>query len=386
MKNLGRLILWLTCLVLPVAAQAVEVKNLYKASAIVADRSAQSLRQGGKAALAEVIIRVSGNSNALESFDISRALADPSRFMEQYGYNKTILENPETGLPEPVYELKVTFNARSINQLIRRAGLSIWARNRAEVLVWLVIEDETGRRFVNEATAPQVMETLQKLAARRGLPLVFPLNDLTDQLAVTPSDVWGMFMDPVVQGSERYAPAAVLAGKIYAPSATGNLASWTLHMDNRQNMLDSKGTNMGEILAPAVDYVADMLANKYAVTSSGGDADFIWLNVDGVQSLEDFARLTAYLEKLESIRQVNMGQLEEDSIRFRVYLESDIENLQQLLALDKKLIKISPQVPHAGVAISAANNSVGNNGVMHHKPAIPELNYHWYSTYVSAEP
>ncbi|MCG8667945.1 MAG: DUF2066 domain-containing protein [Pseudomonadales bacterium] len=389
----------LIALLLATSAAAVEVKDLYKATAVVADRSDASLRHGSQEALAEVVIRVCGDSTALESYDIRQAMGNPSRFIEQYGFDRITQENPETGLPEPAFELKVIFNARGINQLIRRAGLPIWASNRAELLVWLVTDDENGRRLVNADTAPELVASIQEQAQRRGLPIAFPLNDLQDQLAVTPGDVWGMFMDRIQTASERYAPGAVLVGKVYAPSVEGRLANWSLMLDNQQDMLESRGLELTEVITPAIELSADKLASKYAVTLGGGDTDFVWLNVQGVETLTDFAQLTAYLEKLVAIRQADMGQLQEDQTRFRLYLESNIENLKQLLALDKKLIEVPNQQPTLSVSLSAVDDQTVIEGdAIATQPQvegeiaplipslevltqIPELSYHWHRTY-----
>ena len=383
-------------------AHAVEVKDIYKASVVVDDRSDQSLRHGSQEALAEVLIRASGDSRAMESYDITQAMANPSRYVEQYDFDRITRDNPETGLPEPAYQLNVAFNAQGINQLIRNAGLPIWASNRAEVLVWLLVEDETGRRLVNGDSTPEIVAQLHAEASRRGLPISFPINDLEDQLAVTSGDVWGMFMDRIIAGSARYNPGAILVGKVYAPGTEGQTAAWTFWMDQQQELIETKGQQLAEVLAPAVDYAADKLAEKYAVVLGEGDADYVWLNVLGVETLTDFAELTAYLDNLVAVKQANLDLLQQAKTRFRVFLETDMENLQQLLALDKKLIKVPDQEMLPRVTLSADNSeltvsaeqvmpevldpSLGLDTVVPAmKQRTPEATYHWHRTYNEVE-
>ena len=383
-------------------AYGVEVKDIYKASVVVDNRGDQSLRHGSQEALAEVLIRASGDSRAMESYDITQAMANPSRYVEQYDFDRITRVNPETGLPEPAYQLNIAFNAQGINQLIRNSGLPIWASNRAEVLVWLLVEDDNGRRLVNGDTAPEIVTQLTAEAARRGLPISFPINDLEDQLAVTPGDVWGMFMDRIVAGSNRYNPGALLVGKVYAPGLEGQAAAWTFWMDQQQELLETRGQQLPEVLAPAIDYAADKLAEKYAVVLGEGDSDYVWLSVLGVETLTDFAELTAYLDDLVAVQQANLDLLQEAKTRFRVYLETDMENLQQLLALDKKLIKVPDQqvLPQVTLSADSAQAAVSQEPVM---PGVldpglgldavvpmgaqrtQEVTYHWHRTYNEVE-
>ncbi|MDX1696498.1 MAG: DUF2066 domain-containing protein [Ketobacteraceae bacterium] len=344
-------------LVLSGLAHGVEVKGLYKTIVEVPDRSNNSLRHGSQEALAEVVIRVSGDSKALEAYDITQAMAEPDRYIEQFSFDRQVRVDPETNLPEPYFLLNVTFNPRSINQLIRRAGLPIWASNRPEVLLWLVIEDAQGRRLVNSDTAPEIAKLLTVQARRRGLPLAFPINDLQDQLGVSAGDVWGMFMDPIVEASARYGASAILVGKVYPPGPDGLRGAWTYRMDDSQEFFETRGLELAEVLTPAVDFAADQLAAKYAVVLGEGDTDYIWLSVEGVANLKDFADLTDYLDKLVAVKQASMDRLQEASVRFRLYLESDVENLRQLLKLDRKLIALpdSGTPPAPGVRLSATD-------------------------------
>lgn len=167
-------------------------------------------------------------------------------------------------------------------------------------------------------------------------------------------------------------------------------------------MIETKGQQLAEVLAPAVDYAADKLAEKYAVVLGEGDADYVWLNVLGVETLTDFAELTAYLDNLVAVKQANLDLLQQAKTRFRVFLETDMENLQQLLALDKKLIKVPDQEMLPRVTLSADNSeltvsaeqvmpevldpSLGLDTVVPAmKQRTPEATYHWHRTYNEVE-
>ena len=76
LKAIAR-VLWLVpllCMVLPLAARAEIVKNLYSAQVPVADQSAAALASASREALAEVLVKVSGSVDVLQYGAIKAAL------------------------------------------------------------------------------------------------------------------------------------------------------------------------------------------------------------------------------------------------------------------------------------------------------------------------
>ena len=334
-------------------AHAVEINGLYDAQVEVVDRDSQTFRGATQDALAEVIVRVSGNSHAIESPDIVTALSKPDRYLLQFGYEKLLPKNlavkpemvtpllgqaPGIGVPkQPELLLKLQFDPKAINQLLRRAGLPIWASNRPEVLLWLGAELEGQRQLVSPSSSMELSDLLLKESLRRGLPLSMPIYDLQDQAVVSIGDIWGMFTDRLIEASARYPTSGVLMAKVYQNNDGLWLGSWTLNVDGQSEWFDSEGDTASDVIAQAVDWVADQMAAKFAILASAGETDVVMLQISGIQQLTSYADVSKYLGGLVAIRRVQMQELNGDVLTFQVYLESDKEQLQQSLKLDGHL-------------------------------------------------
>jgi len=67
----------------------------------------------------------------------------------------------------------------------------IWGKQRPSTLVWLVVEDEGGRRLIGTDEESEYLSVLKERASVRGIPMLIPLLDLEDNARLKPSDVWG---------------------------------------------------------------------------------------------------------------------------------------------------------------------------------------------------
>jgi len=348
-NNLNAQVISLCCLLmLTCGVQAVEISGLYDAQVAVVDREAQTFRGATQDALAEVIVRVSGDSRAIESVDVIAALSKPDRYLLQFDYQKLatkiVAHNAlvadivqPTMEPDPTLLLNLQFDNKAINQLLRRAGLPIWASNRPEVLLWLGAELSGQRQLVSPSSAEVLNRVLEKESARRGLPLSMPLYDLEDQAIVSIGDIWGLFTDRLISASTRYPAAGILMAKIYQNNDGQWVGSWVLSVDEKSQWFDIQGANPDEVIAQAVDWAADNLAAQFAVLASADDADAVTLRISGIHQLGAYARVAEYLESVVAIRQVQIQEIQGDKLTFQVYLESDKEQLQQALKLDGHL-------------------------------------------------
>lgn len=354
-------------------AQAVEVGGLYDAQVEVIDRDSQTFRGATQDALAEVIVRVSGNSHAIESPDVVTALSKPDRYLLQFGYEKLlpreVLESSGgvkpiidlasgsvgdfegDGIEVPELLLKLQFDPKAINLLLRRAGLPIWASNRPEVLLWLGAELDGQRQLVSPSSSVELSDLLLKESNRRGLPLSMPIYDLQDQAVVSIGDLWGMFTDRLIDASSRYPATGVLMAKVYQNNDGLWIGSWVLNVDGQSEWFDSEGDTADDAIANAVDWAADKMAAKFAILASAGDTDVVTLQISGIRQLASYADVSKYLGGLVAIRRVQMQELNDDVLTFQVHLESDKEQLQQSLKLDGHLALLGAINPEGSMPI-----------------------------------
>lgn len=317
---------------------ALPVEDLYVAEVLVASRSESELAQGARAGLSQVLVRVSGESKVEKNSLISSALRRPSDYYYQYGYESTDRTLVVDGEEVPAWILRIAFEPSAVSRLLRNAGFPVWGSNRPGVLVWIAINDEDGRRIIGEADAGPVVEALNRLARARGLPLLYPILDLEDAAALSTAEVWGLFVDRIDIASMRYNPDVILAGRIQRDMRDEWSGRWNYRIEDRWRSVNNVAFQLDELVAGIVDRLADELADRYAVDSSRSS---IYLRVEAVDDLQDYADLSAYLESLSPVVDSLVVEVNDDEVLFRLQTEGQSEQLMETIELDDKMILIN---------------------------------------------
>ncbi|HHC71959.1 MAG TPA: DUF2066 domain-containing protein [Thiotrichales bacterium] len=341
------LLLFLLLMPLQAGAVAVRVPDLFEAAVPVEDQSRGEREAALARALAEVVVRVSGQADAHLQPAVVRAMTGAARLVQQYSYRQAA---PEEEGGEPRLLLQVRFDRRAVEKLIAEGGLPLWPERRPLTLVWLVVEAGPERRLVSGEVAPELQQVLEAEGRRRGVPLMLPLWDLEDRSRVSLAEIWGGFLEGVLEASRRYGVDSVLVGRLFRRSDGAWSGSWTLHTPEEELRWQSEGEAMTALLASGVDVLADRLASTYAVRGGGEENGSFHLVVEGVEGLEGYARVERYL--LEELEVVERGQLESLSVGrlvFRLHLKGGEEDLRRALALDRLLLPLDAGDTAAGL-------------------------------------
>ena len=346
----------LSCLMmLGLASHGAEVTNLYKASVEVEDRSADARNSAISEGLSRVLVRVSGNSAISAEAAVQDALKEASRFMVQYGYQTRETLSPEDGKLIKTVLLNVSFDEVAVNQFLRRQGFAIWASSRPNIVLWSAVRDGSGSR---EVIGGQNQAALQQLytdeASRRGLPLILPSFDGEDLAQVRAGDIWGMFVDPIKQASQRYqANVVVVAKLLVTPESTQISAAMSL--DDRQQWWEVSGATVKEAVVSFMDQLGDRVGARFAVQASMDVGEQVLLDVSGVDKLADYARLGEYLDGVLAIRAWHLSLVKGGQHQYLVTLESNLEALEQSFRIDRKLL---PQAPQLVVPLGGGKGAV----------------------------
>lgn len=332
------------CVVLPLLwpllgwtpqAVAEQVPHLYLATVPVAGQSPAELNRAARTGLAEVLVRVSGQSASARHPALAPAIAGAERYVYQYRYES----NPapaDAGAPSLLVHLN--FSQQPIDNLLRGAGLPIWGDNRPVLLVWLALDEGGSHVLVGEESHRELMDALQQQARRRGLALRFPLLDLADLGDLSADDVWQLDVLKVQAPSERYRADALLLGRAGQAAGGRWLGSWMLAADGQRIAADGEGDDLAGFLAPTIDRLADALAAQYAVAANGAAAQSVQLRLVGVTGFSDYARALTYLERVGAIKQVSTVEIRGDEVLLQLQIEGQREQLVRALALDNRLV------------------------------------------------
>ncbi len=309
--------------------QAAVKVDIFKAEVVLDKGKADAENIAGAEGFKQVIIKASGDKRAIEDPVIKKALNNSGSYLSQAG------RGTQKGQPT----LQMAYNSSQIQSLLRQADLPYWPDMRANLIVWIIQEDQRGREILWEYSSSDVINHIKTLAAFRGLPVIIPVGDIEDVTGITEPDLWGGFVSPISAASQRYTSDAVVVIRI---QTTGNSSvHWTLYDEKPQFMVNSKqrpitGKAEGEIEA-ALEKVIDSISNYYAGQSAmkvttkqvttkldGGTT----VRFSGIQSAKLFFELEKRLKTFDSVASAKAKKITGDSVTYRVELlssEADFE-------------------------------------------------------------
>jgi len=302
----GCLGFWATSIVLSALVsghvEATQVIQTNIAAIAVDDQSQRSQDSALKSAFKQVMIKITGNKDALQNPGVKAALRTPQAYLRSYRFD---FREGET-----LYVAE--FDKIKLNELLQREGLPLWGERRPETLLWMATEDsESGERQLLDETTPSVMrEHLSAKAKERGLPLSFPLMDLTDRTTISIYDVWGRFVQSLTQASHRYSVDNVIGARVYKnePGTVSEVPGETARLEQLQldaTRGDSQDLATADLndnpVAHESDYTAESAEQPYNTNamSEAGDDD----SVEGVTnvSMPPFTmdEFTTYAQRAE---------------------------------------------------------------------------------------
>ncbi len=331
---------WLLALSVSVRADVVE--DLYWAEVAVADQSSTSLASAARDALADVMVKVSGSEAILRNPVVKGALGEARSQVLQYAYRR--------GKEADELFARFEFDDRFVGDLLVRAGEPLWTANRPRVLVWLVVEEQGARQFVDRDSSPELVEQLLAEFGRRGVPVQLPLHDLADAAAITAEQAWGLNASALRSASERYGVQDVLAGRLAGLSSGSWSGDWS-YLEGGERIDRAFTTPTTQAFARSgASLVAESMSARYAVASNAGGGTGVLMTVTGVERYADYAGIVAWLEGLELVEHANIEYIEGDRIQLRLHAAADASQLARIIELNRRF-KPLPD-PDSGIVLS----------------------------------
>jgi hypothetical protein len=347
-----RKVLLLVLLLLPAASLlGAEVQGLYESDVRVFSQDGNERVEAMKTALSEVLVRVSGREAVLHAIAVQKALANPASLLRLYGYRAQTTAEKEAYLEElklnPPAEDKgrtepqmvsFSYDKAAVDKLLLDSGYPVWGTTRPAVLVWLALQDEQGRYLLGaDAAAHPVNKLLYQEARARGLAVVQPLLDATDLEAVSVADVWGALAEPLHKAAARYRAEAVLVGRIAPGPANTWQAQWSLLEGAAGKTWQADADSRRGVIRAGVNGVTEALAAQYVPFSRVVQSGTLSLLVLGAKSLADYARVSAYLQSLQSVTQVHLARVEPDRLHYELRIEGNAAGVARTIALGNVL-------------------------------------------------
>jgi hypothetical protein len=344
--HLNRCRFWLLALafMLPAAnADAAPVDSLFAAEISPQPGATLSLDSAFREGLGQVLVKVTGRRDAAADAQLMGQFDNPRKLVQQY-------RSDSDG------KVWVRFDEAAVKQILDASGQPVWAADRPSMIVWLALDLGGGQRQIlssaEEASSPntlvnapgavvtgrseqlsaRVRGELFNAADRRGLPMLLPLMDSEDLMTVSFTDLWGDFDEPIVSASARYAADVVLIGRARVFEDGPARVRWTMLMGN-------EGFDWDGAIADGPDEVADYLAEQLATSIDASRG--IRMQVDGINSLDDYGQVTSYLTALGIVESCDIERVSGDQVVFSLYVRGDSNSLVRVIALKRVLERVN---------------------------------------------
>ncbi|MEZ8030283.1 hypothetical protein A1OW_18810 [Enterovibrio norvegicus] len=304
--------------------------SIFNAEVVLDDSDAATEQLAKEQAFVDVLIRASGQSNVGENPVVKKALPTVNQYITQLGYGDVDAQR----------SLILGFDDAKIRTLLTQAQAKYWGVPRPEVLFWVVQDQASSRNVVWEQSGSSLINELKAQGERRGLPVLMPVGDFDDVVAISIPDLWGGFAQPIAEASARYNPAGVAVVKM-----RGNQLSWQLFPNAATMGKDApiEGRASGataDEFATMVDDISDFYAERFGVTLGVADSGAKKLNVSGMASAEDFFVLERTLKGLNSVAALRLESLINDTATFRVSLLASEDVFHNEMQSDRRLRRV----------------------------------------------
>ncbi|WNC73898.1 DUF2066 domain-containing protein [Thalassotalea psychrophila] len=319
---------------------AIEVNDLYQAQVLV-DNTSTGKQKAAKQAFKQVLVKLAGEKFVRSNEQIKKALAKPNNYLSQFSYEQ--VEN-ETFL-------LARFEQDKINQLLQKSKASVWGKYRPLMTIWMVEEDGIVRNVVDDSTF-ELKTLITDTANNRGLPVNFPLMDLTDSMNISVSDIWGRFPDTLQQASSRYLAEAVVVIRVSnstlleEPDITtcGRVCKkWQYSADwqyiSQGEVIENKvnGDDKNQVIALAINDLAEHLHNNSAYVFSTEQQGQLDIEIANVNSMQAFVSVSEFLTNLTLVSDVKLISVFGEKMLFRLNILANAEAIKQSLKLEQKL-------------------------------------------------
>ena len=322
------------------AASAQRLDNFYQGSAPVSSRSDAQRQSAINSALGEVLVRMTGDVSISLSDAAQPLLGSASRYVRSYRYaDQPLPEDAPPGTPAG-QQLLVDFDGRALARAARDYGLPLWDELRPVTLVWVLGPvDGRPRQIWSAEQIEAQLPGLREAAFKRGLPLRYPVLDEQDLGALGVYDLVSLDRPRIQAASARYQPSHVLLLRLESRGMNWS-ARWAFPQeDGPVRQWESMGATPDEAVRGGMSPYADELAQRYALRVAAGWVQSARLRVQGLRRLDDYARVSQYLEALNLVEWAQPSEVRDDSVVFQLQFEGELADLKRTLDAGQVLVE-----------------------------------------------
>jgi hypothetical protein len=298
-RDFLRSLLWLLCCGVSMACWAGRPVRVYEVD-LKGGQTPASLQD----AMRDALVRATGRRESANDPALASVIASASMYVKAYTSG-------------PHGESQVVFDGLAVDRAITSVGRSVWDKERPFTLV--VLSPPPPRPVEDAARG-----TLEQVAMERGLPIsIVPLT-------VTDASGNELGRDGLMQLAQRYGGDAVLVGR-GDPSAAGAQLQWTLYTD-------FASASWAGGLEAGIDGTVDNMAPAQGGSLAESEATAI-VQIDGLNSLNDYAVVERMLEGMPGSRRANVIQARGSSASFSVTVRGGVDAIDRVLTGSGRFVR-----------------------------------------------
>lgn len=338
----GRFYFILVCLWLSACtANATVMQTLYDTRVLVSGQNDAAQRNAFRDSLQQVLVKVSGDRDIAGDSFVRQQLPNARNYIRAFRYE----------FDEGLRFMVASFDEQRVNRLVVESGYPVWGKRRPDTLLWVAFYDSNSARSLITAGAElPIKDAFMDAGEGRGIPFTFPLMDIQDSEVINVFDVWGRFDDTIKLASQRYPNDNLISARIFnrnvflaGDETVPENMVWQLDWQilNKELVQQSTffGSDMYQVIEQFVDFIADTLAEKYAVNSLSGlsSGNVLSVKIINMDSIESYVTVTRFFESLSLVNTATLTQLQGAVGVFDLDLTGSKGDLLNTLLLDDKI-------------------------------------------------
>jgi len=304
---------------------AVEVERLYETEVIAKSEQVQDRMEAIKQAMRRVLMRILAGNNVFQDKAVKNVLENAANYVKESQYSLAETKHKQARL------MRVLFDEEKLVVALRRGNVGLWNEIRPTTLVWLVVEQQDGvKQFFDSDEMPEIEWILKKTSKQKKIPVLFPMQDLTEKRVLSIGDVLSAYSEHLLEVSVRYEVVSTLAGKLVKEGRCWK-AEWTLYFDAKIEQWRSPCSSIDLAVLTGYQGVYDQLSKYYAAKPEKKELESIVMKVSGIKRGIELMQVTNYLNTLSMIKTVTWETVEGDYNVYRVFYQGEREFLNDRL-------------------------------------------------------
>lgn len=313
------------------------VPNLSKVCVPIAKRSPEAVAQMAPKALAEVLIKMSGNPSVIQLPELQQALQHADQLVQSFGYVSQVQDGAAQ-----LYA-NIQFDSAALKQLLHQVHQVVWRADRPITLAWIQIDRRNNNPnpvLANDEQSPMIM-VLKQTAEHLGLPLILPLMDIQDQNYIDTADGVPFDHEKLLEASKRYQSSSVLGGKITIAADGSWRGQWLYVLNGQSHQWDTVGQTQQEMIQQVMNDVDSVMSSTLAVRDNEKLQSTVTLHILDVIDLNAYALIIQHLKQLSVVAHVGVSQLDGSTMKLTLSVVGGCQALVAALKDDADLIPAS---------------------------------------------